>query len=75
LVGQGSGSALADRVSQAVAGRSNRPREEEISQIVTNMDRAAELRSRLSDIIWFMKSMNQWIARRGKLAKTLEESP
>jgi REP element-mobilizing transposase RayT len=41
-----------------------RPSEAEIAAIVGDPERVAELRGRLSSISWFMKSLNEWVARR-----------
>ena len=45
-------------------GHPAKPSETEILMIAQDENRVAELRSRLSSISWFMKSLNEFIARR-----------
>lgn len=40
------------------------PEESDIQAIIHNSRRVEELRGRLSDISWFMRALNEWIARR-----------
>jgi hypothetical protein len=45
-------------------GLAARPNEAEIASITTDDDRVAELRGRLCSISWFMRSLNEFVARR-----------
>ncbi len=46
-------------------GEPTPPTELEIRSLLSDAARVAELRRRLSSISWFMKSLNEWIAKKG----------